>query len=664
MSGETPTAPMRPPWPAVVAALLAFAALGLSSGAVLPLACLALGMLASYAFRARYENVTLTKWTLRIIVIGGVVFGYLMGATKDQNAFLDTRYLYSFALAMASELVLQFWRREPTGGPRAPLTVTLSSLVFLAGCSTFDDIHHTLWYLAPAYFLFFALALPNFRPKAAIPTSLTLIPVLIAVMLGGATHLGFVVYRGDLNALGSHFLSGRTSSVSMGMSGQPILGSSFTLRDSLTRVLRVHNLGNDPYLRGMTFDTYTNRSWNPSLDQRTFRPYRPSGSPRIGGGGGRFVRLDDTNGLLFAPLHSESVVPEDNHALEWGANADGPLRTLATDTDPLTYDVMPGQGLAPQGIFDAPPTPTERERDLAIPNDIDRRVIAKAQEIGGVLSDPQDKVDAVEKFLLRNNTYSLTVDAGAGEPISSFILQRKSAHCEYFASAAVILLRARDVPTRYVSGYFAHESDGKGWTLIRQRDAHAWAESWINGVGWVTVDATPGNGRPDQLAGPIPAWWRLWEAAQDVLVAIRNWLVTANWTQKGTVFALLVLGLLIPQLYRYWLRKRQASLGFRYSGSDAALAALAARFEALLTRRGLPCPEGRTWREHLGVIEEKEVLPRPPLEAFVREYGQARFGRLPDGEEITRLDAELRELEKTPPRPPIMGEREGQPNPL
>ncbi len=72
-------------------------------------------------FRARYENVTLTKWTLRIIVIGGAVFGYLVTAAKDQNAFLDMRYLYSFALAMASEIVLQFWRREPTGGARAPL---------------------------------------------------------------------------------------------------------------------------------------------------------------------------------------------------------------------------------------------------------------------------------------------------------------------------------------------------------------------------------------------------------------------------------------------------------------------------------------------------------------------------------------------------------------
>ncbi len=623
-------------------------------------------MLASYAFRARYENVTLTKWTLRIIVCGGAVFGYLVTATKDQNSFLDMRYFYSFALMMASEIVLQYWRREPTGGPRAPLLVVLSALVFLAGCSTFDDAYHYLWYMAPAYFLFFTLALPNFRPQAAIPVGLTLVPIAIALSLGAATHAGFYIYRGDLNALGSKFLSGKNSSVSMGMSGQPLLGSSFTLRDSLTRVLRIQNLGDDPYLRGMTFDTYSSRAWSPSLEQRKFQPYRPIASPAPNNGGAgknslappplstvvgargpsvttRVVRMDDAVGLLFVPLHSGVVRPEENHLLEWAADSDGPLRTQAADTDPLTYDITPGQG-----IFDAPPTASERERDLAVPPDIDRRVLAKARQFGGSLTDPQDKVAAVQKFLLQNNAYSLTVNAGSGEPISSFILQRKSAHCEYFASAAVILLRALHVPTRYVSGYFAHESDGKGWTLVRQRDAHAWAESWVDGVGWVTVDATPGNGRPDHLAGPIPIWWRLWETLQDLLGATRNWLITSTWTQKSVVFCLLILGLLLPQLYRWWQRRKQAALGFQYSRPDAALAALAARFEALLTRRGLPCPEGRTWREHLRVVEEKEELRLPPLEDFVREYGLARFGQAPGGEVIARLDAELRAMEKSP----------------
>lgn len=111
------------------------------------------------------------------------------------------------------------------------------------------------------------------------------------------------------------------------------------------------------------------------------------------------------------------------------------------------------------------------------------------------------------------------------------------------------------------------------------------------------------------------------------------------------VFGLLVLGLLVPQVYRYWQRRRLASLGFHYARPDAALAALAVRFESLLERRGLPCPEGRTWREHLRALEKGNAA-WAAWESFVRDYGRARFGAAPDRAEIARLNAELRRLER------------------
>ena len=636
----------RPPWPAAVAALIAFAALALSSGATVPLLALGLGLAASYAFKARFENVALTKWTLRIVVIGLAVFGYLLNATKDENAFFDMRYPFSFVLAAASELTLQFWRREPTGGPRAPLTVLLSALVFVLGCTTTDDRHY-LWVLAPAYFLFFTLALPGFRPRATVPLGLTLLPALLALGLGAATHAGFYVYRGALNSLGVQNYSSRHVSVSMGMSAQPLLGSSFTLRDSLTRVLRVQNLGADPYLVGMTFDTYSGRTWGPALEGRTFLAYRPPPlAPGETRGSARVARLDNDAALLFLPLHSASVRPGGGHPVDWAAHTDGPLRTPVGDSAPLSYDIVPGRGEATPGPLDAPPTAGEEARDLVIPREVDPRVLAQAHEIGARLTRPQDKIEAVVEFLHRNNRYSLTVRPGSGDPISNFLLQRKAAHCEYFASAAVVLLRALGVPTRYVSGYFAHEVEGAGRTLVRQRDAHAWAESWVRGTGWVTVDATPGDGRPDALAGPIPVWWRAWEGMQDILGAIRQWVTAASWVERGAVFGLLVLGLLVPQVYRYWQRRRAASLGFQYSRPDAALAAFARRFETMLARHGMPCPEGRTWREHLHTVEGvPEDVRSAPWEPFVTDYGHARFGPPPGPSEIAQVGTDLRALE-------------------
>jgi len=638
MSSETTSSYQRPPWPAAVAALLAYTALALSSGAYIPLVALGVGLTASYGFKVRFENEPLTKWTLRIVVMGTAIFGYWVTATKDDNAFFDVRYLYSFALAAAAENVLQFWRREPTGGARAPFTVFLSAMVFLVGCSTFDDAYHYLWYLAPAFFLFFTLALPGFRRSSGGVAALrfALLPIFAAVLLGGATHATFTRYKGALNMLGA--IPARRMSPTMGMSGQPILGSSFTLRDSLTRVLRIHDLGDDPYLRGMTFDTYSGRTWGPSLDARVSLALPRQ--PAIGSGPkAHYVRLDDETGLLFAPLHSAAIVPEQAHPVDWAAPTDGPLRTPPNDTSPLTYDVSEGKS----GLLDAPPTPAELVRDLAVPPDVDRRVTDLARKVTAGHAAPQAKIDAIVRFLGTNNQYSLTVNPGSGEPISNFVLQHKSAHCEYFASAAVVMLRAAGVPTRYVSGYYAHESDGRGWALVRQRDAHAWAESWSAGTGWVTVDATPGNGRPDVLAGPIPLYWRAWETLQDILGAIRNWAVTASWTQKGTVFFLLVLGLLVPQAYRYWQRRRGVPPGFRYATPDAAFAGLSARFEAMLARRGVPCPENRTWPEHLAdaAIEDSAVR------GFVATYEHARFGPTPTETDIAQIDRTLRLLEKT-----------------
>jgi transglutaminase-like putative cysteine protease len=637
---------IRPPITAAIASLLAFVALALSCGAYVSLALLSAGLLASYFFSARYENQGLTKWTLRIAVIGSLIFSYWVSATKDDNAFLDMRYGYSFALAAAGEIVLQFWRREPTGGARAPLTVMLSALVFLAGCSTLDDTSHYLWYLAPAYFLFLTLAMPRFR-GSTIPLRLTVVPTLIALLVGGVGHAGFYIYKNDLNAFGSKLLSGQHATASIGMSGRPMLGSSFTLRDSLTRVLRVHNIGDDPYLRGMVFDSYSERAWGLGLDQRTFMPYRESSLVPKGVEKSAIAvdRLDDANGLIFAPLHSRGVHAATGHFLEWAPQTDGPMRTPPTDTDPLSYTIAPGKGDRPHGLIDAAPSSDERARDLVVSRDIDGRVVEKAKEIGSGLTTDEQKIGAVILFLHSNNQYSLTTDPGRGDPISNFILEHKNAHCEYFASSAVVLLRALNVPTRYVSGYYAHESEGNGATLVRQRDAHAWAEAWIDGSGWVAVDATPGNGRPDALAGAIPPWWRVWERIQDLLGVIRRWVTTSDWTQKAAVFSLLVLGLLIPQIYRYWQRRRQAKAEFRYSQPEQALTALAQRFERLLVRLGQPCPAGRTWNEHLRLTEEFIETRSSPLKAFVSDYSRFRFGPLPSSLEITQLDKALRSLE-------------------
>ena len=145
--------------------------------------------------------------------------------------------------------------------------------------------------------------------------------------------------------------------------------------------------------------------------------------------------------------------------------------------------------------------------------------------------DPRRLIAGVENYLMAHHRYSLTIHPGPGDPVSNFLLQQPpmAAHCEYFAASAALLLRCMGVPTRYVVGYYAHEGDGPGVTVVRQRDAHAWAEAWVAGTGWVTVDATPGDGRPGGDINSIPLWQRLAEWIADTAVAVRAWILDLNW---------------------------------------------------------------------------------------------------------------------------------------
>ncbi|MBI3369427.1 MAG: DUF3488 domain-containing transglutaminase family protein [Burkholderiales bacterium] len=77
------------------------------------------------------------------------------------------------------------------------------------------------------------------------------------------------------------------------------------------------------------------------------------------------------------------------------------------------------------------------------------------------------------------------------EAIDEFWLDRKVGFCEHFAASFTFLMRAMGVPTRIVTGYQgAEDADADGWRVVRQSHAHAWAEYWVAGSGWVRADPT------------------------------------------------------------------------------------------------------------------------------------------------------------------------------
>jgi transglutaminase-like putative cysteine protease len=94
---------------------------------------------------------------------------------------------------------------------------------------------------------------------------------------------------------------------------------------------------------------------------------------------------------------------------------------------------------------------------------------------------------------LRTGGYSYTLEPGVygTHTADEFWFDRKQGFCEHIASSFVLLMRALDVPARVVTGYQGGETNAiDGFWTVRQSDAHAWAEVWVAGQGWVRVDPT------------------------------------------------------------------------------------------------------------------------------------------------------------------------------
>jgi hypothetical protein len=268
----------------------------------------------------------------------------------------------------------------------------------------------------------------------------------------------------------------------------------------------------------------------------------------------------------------------------------------------------------------------ERRRCVELPEEIDSNVRALATRIQGDAADTPAKLEAVRRYLWANHQYSLLTDAAAGIRIANFLLEKKSGHCQYFASAAVMLLRCMKVPARYVTGFYVHESPEDDVAIVRLRDAHAWVEVWTEDAGWVTFDPTPPGGMPGQ-DGSLAGFERVWDRVEDWASAIGAWL-REDLPLKAALALAAVFTLLM--IWRYVLRNRAARADvpqILYDSTNRAMLGLARTFDAYLQRRGAACPAHRTWALHLDALAQAGTAEAWQAEReFVREYSALRFG--------------------------------------
>lgn len=126
--------------------------------------------------------------------------------------------------------------------------------------------------------------------------------------------------------------------------------------------------------------------------------------------------------------------------------------------------------------------------------------------IGGL--SVYDAIDFTMDYFNKNFRYTLRpgmVTDGENE-IEKFLFERKTGYCTHFASAAVMILRTLGVPARLAQGYMisGYQVNANKKTSVRDSNAHAWVELYIDGTGWVPVDFTPSSTNADALAGRDP----------------------------------------------------------------------------------------------------------------------------------------------------------------
>jgi protein-glutamine gamma-glutamyltransferase len=180
--------------------------------------------------------------------------------------------------------------------------------------------------------------------------------------------------------------------------------------------------------------------------------------------------------------------------------------------DALEYSA----GVAADAAQTAPPpgaAPGEPTLDLT---GVSPRMTALAAQAMGQGS-PLERARRLESYLAREYSYTLDfVGRDAANPLEAFLFTYKTGHCEYFASAMVLLLRSQGIPARLAAGFLGGEYNPlSGYYIVRQSNAHAWVEAYLPDAGWSEFDPTPPAGRP---ATEPSSLWNLADQTWDLVV--------------------------------------------------------------------------------------------------------------------------------------------------
>ena len=144
------------------------------------------------------------------------------------------------------------------------------------------------------------------------------------------------------------------------------------------------------------------------------------------------------------------------------------------------------------------------------------RILRLARQVTEGSADLYESMARIENYLQTEYDYTLDLRPyrTSRSKLMDFLFERREGHCEFFASAMVIMARSLGIPARLVNGFqLGHYNPIGGFFTVRAADAHSWVEVYFPGRGWIEFDPTPAGGQTNEFAGAeADIWSNLFES--------------------------------------------------------------------------------------------------------------------------------------------------------
>ncbi len=349
---------------------------------------------------------------------------------------------------------------------------------------------------------------------------------------------------------------------------------------------------------------------------------------------------------------------------------DGQLLGYRAVTAPLIYQAVSHTQWRHPGNLSV----LGRRLDTRLPEGRNPRSHELARTLRAQSGSDADYAQRVMRYFGSNGfEYSLVPPLLQRDSVDDLLFNTGLGFCGHFASAYVTLMRAAGVPARVVTGYLGGTWNSiGGYYAVRQSDAHAWAEVWIDGEGWVRFDPTA-MVAPERLQRGLAEFLPGARSAASALVQDSDWLraLRDSWDAAGSWWQ--------ERVVQFNAARQRDLLGWLglgnldYRGMAALLLGGALLWGALLLllatrRRRAPLdPVARTWNRYVALLAQHGLhtashegpdsirrrataawpMAATALQHFTSLYAQSRFGRSPDAASGPALRAALRAVQRT-----------------